>query len=122
MLSEVIESRVEEIFTLVAAEVEKAGFEDKIPSGVVLTGGSSVMLGMVEIAEQILNLPARVGSPPSELGGLVDMVRNPLYATGVGLILYACHSHQEKSVQPHEKGHLWSHIAHSLKEWKKEFF
>jgi len=121
MLSEVIEPRVEEIFTLVASEVEKAGFEEKIPSGVVLTGGSSLMPGMIDLSEQILNLPTRVGAP-SNLGGLIDMVRSPIYATGVGLILYAYRHHQDKRVQTDPKEGVLSHVRDRLTGWAKEFF
>jgi len=116
MLSEVIEPRVEEIFTLVASEVEKAGFEEKIPSGVVLTGGASSMPGMIELSEQILNLPTRVGAPSDLVGGLVDMVRSPVYATGVGLILYAYRNHPVKHVQTDSHGQVLSQLLHRFKK------
>ena len=72
---------------LVQQEIQRSGFEDLITSGVVLTGGGSVMEGMVELAEEVLGLPARIGQPES-VGGLVDVVRNPKYSSGVGLVLY----------------------------------
>ena len=87
LLCEFIEPRVEEIFMLVQQEIQKSGFEDMISSGVVLTGGASCMEGMAELAEEVIGMPARVGLPES-VGGLVDVVRNPRYATGVGLVLY----------------------------------
>ncbi len=121
LLSEVIEPRAEEIFTLVAAEIEKAGFEDKVPSGVVLTGGSSLTPGMVELCEQILNLPTRLGVP-SNMGGLIDIVRSPMYATGVGLLLYAHHNQEKKMAASHKNKSLISRIKEKMKEWAKEFF
>jgi cell division protein FtsA len=121
LLSEVIEPRAEEIFTLVAAEIEKAGFEDKVPSGVVLTGGSSLTPGMVELCEQILNLPTRIGTP-SNMGGLIDIVRSPMYATGVGLLIYAYQSQASKMAVSSQKKGFISRVAEKMKEWAKDFF
>jgi cell division protein FtsA len=86
-LTAVIEPRVEEIFTLVRREIEKSGFEDRIGSGAVITGGSTLLDGMPELAEQVLAMPVRRGIP-SGVGGLVDVVKTPAYATGVGLVLH----------------------------------
>ncbi|MEO8134920.1 MAG: cell division protein FtsA [Betaproteobacteria bacterium] len=85
-LAEVIEPRIEELFALVQANLRQSGFEELISSGIVLTGGSSVMKGMVELGEEIFHMPVRVGAP-SYMGGLADVVRNPRYATAVGLLL-----------------------------------
>jgi cell division protein FtsA len=87
VLSEIIQPRVEEIFTLVAREIAKAGFEDAATAGVVVTGGSSIMEGVPELAEAVFDQPVRRGVP-AEVGGLADVVRSPIYATGVGLALY----------------------------------
>lgn len=87
ILCEIIEPRIEEIYMLVQQEIQKSGFEDLITSGVVLTGGAGTMEGMVELAEEVLGMPARLASPES-VGGLVDVVRNPKYATGVGLVMH----------------------------------
>ena len=86
-LTAVIEPRVEEIFTLVRREIEKSGFEDKIGSGAVITGGSTLLEGMPELAEQVLGMPVRRGIP-SRVGGLIDVVKTPAYATAVGLVLH----------------------------------
>ncbi len=86
-LAEVVEPRYDELFTLVQAELRRSGFEDMVPAGVVLTGGTSKMEGVVELAEEIFHMPVRVGSPHS-IRGLNDIVRNPIYATGVGLLQY----------------------------------
>jgi cell division protein FtsA len=86
-LAEVVEPRYDELFTLVQAELRRSGFESLIPAGIVLTGGTSKMEGVVELAEEIFHMPVRVGCPQSVMG-LTDIVRNPIYATGVGLLLY----------------------------------
>lgn len=90
-LCSVIEPRVEEIFSLVKREIEKTGYEDYLGSGAVLTGGSSILDGMPELAEQVLGMPVRRGVPRG-VGGLVDVVRTPAFATGVGLVLYGVRS------------------------------
>jgi len=86
-LAEVIEPRYEELLTLVHAELRRSGFEDLIAAGVVLTGGSSKIEGLVDLAEEVFHMPVRLGSPQYVMG-LADVVRNPVYATGVGLLLF----------------------------------
>ncbi len=86
-LAEVVEPRYEELFALVRDELRRSGFEELIAAGVVLTGGSSKMEGAVELAEEIFHTPVRLGIP-QYIEGLVDVVRNPIHATGVGLLLY----------------------------------
>jgi len=121
LLSEIIEPRAEEIFTLVAAEIEKAGFAEKIPSGVVLTGGSSLTPGMVDLCEQILNLSTRIGTP-SNMGGLIDIVRSPMYATGVGLLIYAYQSQASKMAVSSQKKGFMNRVKEKMKEWARDFF
>jgi cell division protein FtsA len=87
-LAEVIEPRYEELFRLIQAELRRAGFEDLVAAGVVLTGGSSKIEGAVDLAEEVFHLPVRLGLP-HKVSGLADVVRNPIHATGVGLLLYA---------------------------------
>ena len=86
-LAEVVEPRYDELFTLVQAELRRSGFEDMIAAGIVLTGGTSKMEGVVELAEEIFHTPVRIGSPQDVIG-LTDIVRNPIYSTGVGLLQY----------------------------------
>lgn len=93
-LAEVIEPRYEELFTLVQAELRRTGMEDIIAAGIVLTGGSSKMEGAIELAEEVFHMPVRLGMPQG-VKGLVDVIRNPIYATGVGLLLYG-HKHQHR--------------------------
>jgi cell division protein FtsA len=93
ILSEIIQPRVEEIFTLVARDVARAGFQDVAAAGVVVTGGTSIMQGVPELAEQIFDLPVRRGVP-TEVAGLADVVRSPIYSTAVGLARYGARSHR----------------------------
>lgn len=86
-LAEVVEPRYDELFTLVQAEIRRSGFEEMIPGGIVLTGGSAKMEGAVELAEEIFHMPVRMGTPQG-VSGLIDVVKNPIYSTSVGLLLY----------------------------------
>ncbi|MCZ6566332.1 MAG: cell division protein FtsA [Gammaproteobacteria bacterium] len=86
-LAEVVEPRYEELLSLVHAELRRSGFEDLVAAGVVLTGGSSKMEGVVDLAEEVFHMPVRLGMPQF-VTGLVDVVRNPIHATGVGLLLF----------------------------------
>ncbi len=92
-LAEVIEPRVEELYSLVQAELRRSGFEDLLSSGIVITGGSSAMQGMVELGEEIFHMPVRMGLP-RYVGGLSDVVKTPRFSTGVGLLLYGLEQHQ----------------------------
>ncbi len=87
-LAEVVEPRYEELFTLVRDELRRSGYEDMVAAGVVLTGGTSRMEGVSELAEEIFHMPVRIACPQN-VRGLADVVRNPIYATGVGLLHYA---------------------------------
>jgi cell division protein FtsA len=86
-LAEVIEPRAEELYGLILAELRRSGFEEVIGSGIVLTGGSSKMEGMIDLAEEVFHMPVRLGIPQG-VGGLSGVVHNPIYATGVGLVQY----------------------------------
>lgn len=86
-LAEVVEPRYEELLMLVQAELRRSGFEPLLAAGVVLTGGSSKMEGVVELAEEVFHLPVRLGLP-QHVGGLVEVIRNPIHSTGVGLLLF----------------------------------
>ncbi|MEE9421552.1 MAG: cell division protein FtsA [Gammaproteobacteria bacterium] len=99
-LAEVVEPRYEELLTLIQAELRRSGFEDLIAAGVVLTGGSAKIEGLVELAEEVFHMPVRLGVPQGVLG-LVDVVRNPIYATGVGLLLFG---HKNRSYRSLDAG------------------
>jgi cell division protein FtsA len=86
-LAEVVEPRYEELFALVREELRRSGFDQHIAAGVVLTGGSAKMEGVIDLAEEVFHAPVRLGLPQG-VSGLVDVVRNPIHATGVGLLLF----------------------------------
>lgn len=86
-LAEVVEPRYEELFALVRAELRRSGFEDLIAAGVVLTGGASKAQGVIELAEKVFQMPVRLGAPQF-INGLPEVIQNPIYSTGVGLLLY----------------------------------
>jgi cell division protein FtsA len=122
LLSEILEPRMEEIFTLVNRELVKSGFDDQIASGVVITGGTSILEGMPELAEQIFNLPVRRGVPQN-IGGLVDVVNSPVYATGVGLVVYGSKNQgirEFPTVQSDDN--VFRRVTRRMKEWFGEFF
>jgi len=123
LLAEILEPRVEEIFTLVNREIVKSGFEDVIASGVVITGGSTILEGMPELAEQVFNLPVRRGSPQN-IGGLVDVVNSPVYATGVGLVIYGSRHMENVTHFPTTQSDdsLFRKVSRRMKEWFGEFF
>ena len=93
-LAEVVEPRYEELFALIQAELRRAGMEDMIAAGIVLTGGSSKVEGVVELAEEVFHMPVRLGCPQF-VKGMHEVIHNPIYATGVGLLLYG-HEHQDQ--------------------------
>ena len=86
-LAEVVEPRYEELLILVKNELRRSGFEDLVAGGVVLSGGSAKMEGLIELAEEVFHMPVRLGMP-QYVSGLADVVRNPIYSTGVGLLLF----------------------------------
>ncbi len=88
-LAAVVEPRYEELFSLVQYELERSGFADQLAAGVVMTGGSAKIEGAVQLAESIFHLPVRIGMPKSmRLGGMEELLHNPIYATGIGLLVY----------------------------------
>jgi cell division protein FtsA len=119
-LAEIVEPRVEEILTLVHNEVVRMGYGNLIASGVILTGGSAILEGIPELAEQIFNLPVRRGTPIG-IGGLVDLVNGPMYATGVGLVLYGSRNMAQSRFRVGE-GNIFSKVTHRMREWIGEFF
>jgi cell division protein FtsA len=106
LLSDIIQPRAEEICHLVYDEIRRAGYERVLNSGVVFTGGSASLEGLAEVADRIFDMPIRCGTP-SGVGGLVDVVANPSYATAVGLVLYAHRIRSNKLVAPSSGGSIW---------------
>lgn len=114
-LAEVVEPRYEELLMLVQAELRRSGFEPLLAAGVVLTGGSSKMEGVVELAEEVFHLPVRLGIP-QHVGGLVDVIRNPIHSTGVGLLLFG---HQDGAKVRNEinTGDGFKSMLTKMKSW-----
>ncbi|MBU2863580.1 cell division protein FtsA [Reinekea forsetii] len=103
-LAEVVEPRYEELFSLIKSELRRSGFEDMIPAGVVLTGGTAKMEGAVELAEEVFHVPVRLASPQG-MSGLSDVVNNPIHATGVGLLQYALQQLHSGKAAPKKTKH-----------------
>ena len=120
VLADIIEARVDEILNLVKTELIKSGFYDLLGSGVVLTGGTALLPGIVEIAEQLFDLPVRIGRP-RDVKGLSDIVNSPCYSTGVGLIIYGFNRARTVRFPKKEVGSE-SGIFKKLKGWFKDFF
>jgi cell division protein FtsA len=120
-LAEIIQPRVEEIFNLVHRELIRSGFDEFLTGGVVLTGGSTLLEGMSELGEQIFSLPVRIGYPTG-VGGLVDVVHSPAFATGVGLVLYGARAQEQKGLNGQPKPHLLERMRTRMSEWFSEHF
>jgi cell division protein FtsA len=120
ILGEILEPRMEEIFSLVNREIYRAGMENMVASGMVLTGGTALLEGVTEIAESVFSLPTRIGTPQG-LRGLADVVNNPMYATGVGLVLYgARHQQTEKKKFRIRDRHIFNRLMNRMKRWFKD--
>ncbi|MEQ1674300.1 MAG: cell division protein FtsA, partial [Candidatus Nitrotoga sp.] len=119
-LAEVIEPRIEELYSLVQAELRRSGFEDLLSSGIVITGGSSAMQGMVELGEEIFHMPVRLGLP-QYAGGLADVVRSPRYSTGMGLLMYGLEQYQVNKTTRMQSGSV-SDVFARMKAWFQETF
>ena len=122
VLAEIIEPRAEEILSLAKREIEKAGYLEMIPAGVVVTGGSVILEGVPELAEQIFDLPVRRGTPRS-VGGLVEIINSPMYTTGVGLVMYGMH-HLDRGRFGKNAGddRVWGRVLKTMQEWFGKFF
>jgi cell division protein FtsA len=123
ILCEIIEPRVDEILSLARQELVKAGLEDRIPSGVTLTGGCSALEGLAELAEEIFESPVRPGTP-THVGGLQDVVRSPMYATGVGLALFGAaqgrtRSHTRFRIRDES---IFGRVKQRMRDWFYEDF
>jgi len=120
ILCEIIEPRLDEIFELVQKEIVKSGFEGALTSGIVITGGSMLLPGAVEMAERSFGLPVRLGVP-AHVRGLIDIIGNPIYATGVGLVLHGMKRH-ERNVYRIREDKILSKVKHRMSDWFSEFF
>lgn len=120
ILCEIIEPRLDEIFELVQKEVVKSGYEGALAAGVVVTGGAMLLAGAVEMAERSFGLPVRLGAP-SHVLGLLDVINNPVYAVGVGLVLHGM-KRQERSVYRARDDKILSKVKHRMSDWLSDFF
>ena len=120
ILAEILEMRMNEMFRLLRKEIHRAGMDEVVSagSGVVITGGSALLPGAVEAAEAVFSLPVRVGHP-LRISGLVDVVNNPMYATGVGLVLYGARHQKNRKFRMKDK-HIFSRIFNRMANWFKE--
>ena len=119
ILGEILEPRVEEIFSLIYGDLARSGHEGKIRSGVVVTGGSAELPGITEMAEQVFNTPARVGYPQG-IGGLVEVVNKPMYATAVGLVIHGSkHSKKAKKFRIRDTN-IFNRVMARMKRWFKD--
>lgn len=126
ILCEIIEPRVEEIFQLVHEEIQNTGYEDLLASGVVVTGGTAILADITSTAEDVLGLPVRLGVPRG-IGGLVDVVRSPMYATGVGLVLHGAReiglSESPRKSNAHQReGKFYGNLGRRMRHWLGEIF
>jgi cell division protein FtsA len=115
VMGEILEPRVEEMFTLVKQQLSDSSYAGAINAGLVLTGGSSLLANMVDLAEQIFDLPARIGYP-RKVGGMVDMVKTPQFSTAIGLIFFGMNNetcHRFKEVE----GGLFSRLVERMRDW-----
>ncbi len=118
ILCEIIEPRVEEVLTLAHQELVRSGLENRIPSGIVLTGGASALAGLPELAEEIFEAPVRLGLP-SHIGGLQDVVRSPMYSTGVGLVLYGlsqARAHNQSRFRIRDES-IFGRVKQRMRDW-----
>jgi cell division protein FtsA len=115
ILGEIIEPRMEEIFELTHREIYRARMENAIPSGVVLTGGTALLDGVEDVAESIFKLPTRLGKPQG-IKGLVDVVNNPMYATGVGLVLYGARHRDSKKFRIRDTN-IFNRVMTRMRKW-----
>ena len=120
ILGRIVEPRMEEILTLALKEIVRSGYEDLLAAGVVLTGGTALLSGINEMAEQIFDMPVRRGNPTG-IGGLSDVVNSPAYTVGVGLIIYGSKQIAGDSVYK-KTGNIFGNMARTIKKWLVEFF
>jgi len=121
ILCEIIEPRMDEVFQLIRKEIAKSGYEDNLASGVVMTGGSMLLAGAVDMAESAIGVPVRLGTP-SRVGGLVDVISNPVYASAVGLALYGMKRQERHYFRLGDDTTILSKVKHRMSDWLSDFF
>ena len=117
----IIQPRMSEIFGMVRDQLEKKSLAGHLGGGIVLTGGGSLLPGAVELAQEMFDVPARVGFP-AKLGGLTKEYQNPIYSTGVGLVMYGTELSQVRRTGQNTGKRAADGFIGKLKDWMKEFF
>jgi len=120
VLGEIIEPRIEEILGLVHREIVKSGYDDLLAAGIVLTGGTAILEGITELAEQVFNVPVRKGYPVG-VGGITDIINSPMYTTGVGLVVYGSKDRSDYAVKGSQRG-IVSRLTKTVERWFNDFF
>lgn len=120
-LAAIIEARMEEILTLVHCEIRRTDYSDLLAAGIVITGGGAMLEGCVELAEEVFRMPVSLGTPRG-VSGLVDAVTQPIYATGVGLVLFGMQNRNRKELMRVGSDDLFNSIFGRMKGWAKDFF
>ncbi len=120
VLGAIVEPRLEEIFSLAHREIRKTDYADLLGAGVVVTGGTARMEGVAQLAEQVFDLPVKVGIPDG-VGGLTDSVKDPIHATGVGLVLYGYENRHERGLLGVSEANLFERLLDKMKRWFGEF-
>jgi len=121
ILCEIIEPRMDEVFQLIRKEIVKSGYEDYLGAGVVMTGGSMLLPGAVEAAEIAIGVPVRLGTP-RHVGGLVDVIANPVYSSAIGLVLYGIKRQERSFFRVREDATILSKVKHRMSDWLSDFF
>ncbi|MBI4650651.1 cell division protein FtsA [Candidatus Desantisbacteria bacterium] len=121
ILGEIIEPRMEELFTLINRDIKRTGLDEIAAAGMVFTGGASLMEGTVQMAEKIFEMPVRIGYPQG-VDGLTDEIRNPIYSTAIGLVLYGVKNRTLTKPGRFRGYHLFGKVSNRMKEWFGEFF
>lgn len=121
ILCEIIEPRMDEVFQLIRREILKSGYEDYLGSGVVMTGGSMLLPGALEAAEVAIGCPVRLGAP-RHVGGLVDVIANPVYSSAIGLVLYGIKRQERSFFRVREDANILSKVKHRMSDWLSDFF
>jgi cell division protein FtsA len=121
ILCEIIEPRMDEVFQLIRREILKSGYEDYLASGVVMTGGSMLLPGALEAAEVAIGCPVRLGTS-RHVGGLVDVITNPVYSSAIGLVLYGIKRQERSFFRVREDANILSKVKHRMSDWLSDFF
>lgn len=120
LMAEIIEPRVEELYSLIHREIMKSGFQDQITAGIVITGGSTLLGGMTELAEFVFEMPVKRGMPLM-IGGVQDLVNSPKFATGVGLVRFGIRK-RAKNKFPIRDNNIYDKVRGSMRSWIKDLF